>query len=136
MKYIRWFIIGLLFYITIIGYAQITYYANQITITWDAPTTYENGDPLPVDLDIYYDVYIREKDGEQIYLGETMGITYSVTFSIANKKYDIGVVAKYQLDNTWFYSVMNWSIDDVLNQESWDVGFFVPVDPPMNIRIE
>ena len=136
MKYIRWFIIGLLFYITIIGYAQITYYANQITITWDAPTAYENNDPLPVDLDIYYDVYIREKGGVQILQGEVLNPPYTITFPDANKKYDIGVLAKYQLDTTWFYSAMNWSIDDTLNAESWDVGFFVPANPVTNVRIE
>lgn len=136
MKYIKWFIIIAILLITIIGYAQTTYYANQITITWDAPTTYENGDLLPVDLDIYYDVYIREKGELQIYLGETIGITYLITFPNPNKYYDIGVLAKYQLDNTWFYSIVNWSIDDTLNMEAWDVGFFVPANSPINLRIE
>lgn len=119
-----------------IGYTQTTYYANQITIIWDAPTTYENGDPLPVGLDIYYDVYIREKGGVQVLQGEVLDLSYTITFPDANKKYDIGVLAKYQLDTTWFYSTVNWSIDDTLNTESWDVGFFVPANPPTNLRIE
>ncbi len=97
---------------------------------------YENGDLLPVDLDIYYDVYIREKGEAQVYLGEVLSPPYTITFPVVNKKYDIGVLAKYQLDTTWFYSAMNWSIDDALNAESWDVGFFVPANPPTNVRIE
>lgn len=119
-----------------VGYTQTTYYANQVTITWDAPTTYENGELLPIDLDIYYDVYIREKGGAQVLQGEVLDLSYTITFPDANKKYDIGVLAKYQLDTTWFPSVVNWSIDDTLNTESWDVGFFVPANPPTNLRIE
>ena len=131
MKYFRWLIIIAMMLVTIIGYTQTTYYANQVTITWDASTTYENGDLLPAGIDIYYDVYIREKGEEQIYLGETIEITYLITFPIVNKKYDIGVLAKYQIGTDWLYSSILWSIE-----EGWDVGFFVPASPPTNLRIE
>lgn len=136
MKKLIFILIAVLFIVLSVGYTQTTYYANQVTITWDAPTTYENGDLLPVDLDIYYDVFIREKGGEQIYLGEILSPPYTVTFPAPNRKYDIGVLAKYQLEGNWFYSVVNWSIDDILNTEGWDVGFFVPASPPTNLRIE
>lgn len=119
-----------------IGYSQTTYYANQITITWDAPTHFINDDPIPPETIITYDVYIREKGGPQVLQSEVSGPPFTITFPTPNRKYDIGVLAKYQLDSTWFYSVMNWSIDDTLNAESWDVGFFVPANPPTNVRIE
>ncbi len=104
------FILVVFLLLTVIGYAQTTHYANQVTITWDAPTNYENGDPLPIDLDIVYDVYIREKGGEQIKQGEGLSEPpFTITFPQPNRKYDIGIIAKYQLDDTWFYSAMNWS---------------------------
>lgn len=135
-KFILLFIIVLLITMMTVGYTQTTYYANQVTITWNAPTTYENGELLPVDLELSYDVYIREKGGEQTYLSEVLNPPYTVTFPIPNKKYDIGVLAKYQLGTTWFYSTVNWSIDNTLNMEGWDVGFFVPASPPTDLRIE
>ncbi len=136
MKKFIWIVLFIILLIATVITAQTTYYANQITITWDAPTHHTNGDILDPAIVIEYDVYIREKGGVQILQGEVPSPPYTITFPDANKKYDIGVIAKYQLDTTWFYSAMNWSIDDTLNDESWDVGYFVPANPVTNLRIE
>lgn len=131
MKKLKIIIVIILILMFSIGYSQTTYYANQVTITWDAPTTYENGDPLPSELEMFYDVYIREKGGEQIFQVEVANPPYTITFPTSNRKYDIGVLAKYQVDTDWIYSTILWSIE-----EGWDVGFFVPVAPVSNLRIE
>ena len=114
-----------------IGYTQTTHYANQVTITWDAPAEYINGDPLPVELELSYDVYIREKEGEQVLIETISNPPYTITFPNPNMKYDVGVLAKYPIGDDWLYSVILWSI-----QEGWDVGVFIPTAPVINMRIE
>ena len=123
------YIIPLLLIATVIT-AQ-THYADQVTVEWDAPTTYDNGDPIPAGLILTYDVYIREKGGSQVFVGETMTLEYTVTLPAPGMKYDIGVLAKYPVDSDWIYSVVAWSIE-----EGWDVGFFVPAAQPDNLRVQ
>lgn len=117
--------------LTVVGYSQTTHYANQVTITWDAPTTFEDGTLIPPEINIDYDVYLREKGGEQVLIAEIQYPPYTVTLPTPGLKYDIGVLAKYQVGDDWLYSVIAWSI-----QEGWDVGFFVPANPPINLRIK
>ena len=111
--------------------AQTTHYANQVTITWDTPTEYSNGDPLPLDMVILYDVYIREKGEGQVFIAEIDVPPYTITFPNPNTIYDVGVLAKYALGTGWMYSAILWSVE-----EGWDVGWFLPTSSPANVRIE
>ena len=132
-KFILLFTIVVLILASAIGFGQTTHYANQVTILYDAPTTDVDGNPLSqstIDA-LFYDVFIREKGGEQVYIGETDLLEYVVTLPTPGLKYDIGVLAKYPVDDDWIYSAIAWS-----TEEGWDVGFFVPVSPVTNLRIE
>ncbi|KKN05478.1 hypothetical protein LCGC14_1086850 [marine sediment metagenome] len=129
-KYFAWVIIGLLISVAAVGLAQTTHYANQVTITWDAPTTFESGKPIPTEIVLSYDVFIREKGGEQVLVETVDNPPYTVTFPDPGYKYEIGVLAKYYVDEQPMYSAILWSI-----QEGWDVGFFEPASQVTNFKV-
>ena len=59
--------------------AQTVHWADQKTITWDAPLTLVDGSPISSEDIIAYNVYLRHEDATVSFLEITSTIPYTVT---------------------------------------------------------
>ena len=85
-------------------------YCNQLTIGWNAVSTLANGDPIPAEDSVEYEVSLMKlPDGEPVVLGRTATLNYVVT--IPDEGEYIVAVAAVRLcaDGTESVSELNWS---------------------------
>lgn len=60
--------------------------ANQVTIGWDAANTTESGGTIPATDAISYRVYTKRlPNGEEVVVGETAELTYTITFTVEGR---------------------------------------------------
>ena len=88
--------------------AQEIHWANQITVTWDAPTLLVDGTPIPAEDVLAYNMYLKSED-ETVEFIETVS-TMPYTFTLQEGVYDPGVSAlryiggagePFESDITW-----------------------------------
>jgi len=113
---------------------QTVHYANQVTVAWDPVSdtgviTYEvfvAPYPLPDPLDL----------GTLDPPVETAATEATVSFSIEGA-YTVGVRTKKQVDTEILYSEVNWSFENGANTpDPFIVGYYVPPDAPLTLRIQ
>jgi hypothetical protein len=144
MKKLLFFIIlGLCFIFTwtlgatIVQAVDNVYIANQITVAWDAPTTYFNQEPIPETALIKYLLYAKPiTGGTEIPAGDTeVGILEkTITLPSAGIEYLIGAKA-LEVDAAGLAlgsSVIAWSDDTLvcLNGITFSAMYYkIPLNP-------
>ena len=120
--------------------AQTWHNVNQFTCAWDAVTTDDNGDSLPVDGEMHYRLYIANADTDpdktnpvQVYDG--IDLQTIVTLNIKGRYY-VGVQAVWiYTDNSELASIINWA-DEIEYQgtiDLWAIRYYVAPMPPENL---
>ena len=124
MKKIYILLLIVLFLVLSIGYSQESYYANQVTVEWDAVSV-DSGS-------VSYNVYI-ELGGNITKIGDTVDTNYTITFT-EEGKYNIGVSAVRTVDDEVLESDITWSnIEGVPNP--FDVKYYIKPSKPANLKL-
>jgi hypothetical protein len=120
--------------------AQTWYHANEFTCAWDAVTTDADGDPLPADATIEYEVFLANAvtDPDKTSpVSVWRGTELTATIALNTKgQYYVGVKSILVfLDGTELVSDFNWSdVLDARNGEEWAVRHHAPPLKPGNFR--
>jgi len=134
-----WFVIFLLFFgIANIASSETWHKANQITIGWDVVTNNVDGDPIPVEDIIKYNVYIKDKKTSTETLMTETDVNQVILSFTDEGFYYIGVqAARYIPDDTEpILSTISWSSDVsvCLDGVTFGVRYHVPPGGPQNIK--
>ena len=115
-----------------VAFSQTVHWADQKTVTWDAPTHLSNGNPIPPGDTIAYRTYLKHEDDSVEYIEETLDFPYVVT--IPEGVFDFGVCAVRYIPgvSTPGVSLIIWSSDA---DPPFLLGNIVPPDVPGNLRI-
>ena len=141
MKKIIGLILGILFLMVGVVQAQTWYNVNQFTCAWDAVTTDDDGDPLPVDGVLHYRLYLANADTDptkanpvQVYDGTTLETTVTLN---TKGRYFVGVKAAWvYTDLSELTSEINWA-NEIEYQETvdlWAIRHHVSPKPPKNLK--
>lgn len=121
------------------------YIANQIDVSWDAVTTLSNGDTVPPEDTIKYEIYLLPDGGDPatdlLLIDTTETIPYTITMQWDGDYY-AGVKAQRFIpaypDTPASESVIAWSDDPTycLNGSTFGIRFYYPPDiSNFNLRI-
>lgn len=137
------FMIIMILFVLYIGSASAVDWkvTNQVTIAWDAPTTFTDGTPLVSSVIIRYKVYlsnaITDPDkSNPVLLGETDQLEYTVTLNVEGKYFAGVSSARYddsgqQLNE----SDINWSdTNGIWTPAPFGLAHYLLVGPPANLR--
>jgi len=107
--------------------AQEIHWADQKTVTWDAPVTLIDGSPIPPEDVLAYNMYMRHEDGTEVFIETTPTMPY--TYTVPEGVHHVGVSAVRYIGGAGapFESEVLWS--DFL------LGYGRPPAVPENIRI-
>jgi len=109
--------------------AQEIHWADQKTVTWDAPTLLIDGTPIPSEDVLAYNTYLQNYDTDELIVVETVP-TMPYTYTVPEGKFWVGVSALRYIGGVGspFESEVTWS--DFL------LGYGRPPAAPVNIRIQ
>jgi len=85
-------LIGIMMLSCLIGYSQEVHYGRQVTLCWDAVTETVDEEPITVDEDVTYQVYLQHRDTLEIIIIQEILAT-ELTFSYTKGVYVCGVSA-------------------------------------------
>lgn len=114
--------------------------ANQVTVAWDPVTTLSNGDPIPPNDTVTYNVYIRNvaTSTETMVGTGIVNTSYTITFS-AEGKYLVGVSTVRIPEGTTeeMESVVGWSDDPAIaTGGTFGVQMFLLPSNPVNLHVQ
>lgn len=90
-------------------YSQEFIMANQGSVEWNAVTTLNNGDPIPVESTIKYGIYLKDQNDLITKIDETENLLYTYTFFVEGK-FVTGVSAiRYIGTEVINESLINWA---------------------------
>jgi len=111
--------------------------ANQATVGWDAPTTFQNGDPIPQDAVLEYDLYTATlaDHSDAVKVGHSTSLTGVLSFT-AEGNYIVGVSAVRVVSGSPIGSSdIAWSNvpEYCLNGATFGISYYLVPDLPDNI---
>lgn len=135
MKYFRWFIIIVISFLAVIGYAQDRVYVNQISVECDPVAPIE-----PTDI-ITYQWWTDSVMLDKVMEGETNVPEFTFTH-IIESEYILGVGTKrevvFPLFSEIVYSEINWSninIPEGSTPNPFVSVYIKPIQSPENLRL-
>ena len=123
-----WITVTILLFAFSFAMSQEIHWADQKTVTWDAPTLLVDGTPIPPEDVIAYNMYMRHEDGTEVFVETTSNMPY--TYTVSEGVHHVGVSAIRYIAGagTPFESEVTWS--DFL------LGYGRPPVAPVNLRVE
>lgn len=102
-----------------LGFGQALIYTPNATLSWEAVTTLDNGNPIPADGVVTYEIGrspdpIPDRNAPASLLGETAALSFPIVLPEDGVWYAFAVRTKLVADAgaTVLYSPWNWSDDN------------------------
>lgn len=123
--------------------AQTWYTANQRTVTWDATTTLNNGDPLPEGSTISYDVWIANavtdpNKANPVKVATIQELSYTITLNTEGRFF-VGISSNRIVDGEIIStSTISWSDNPEVceNGVAFGLRYYFPPSNPVGLRAE
>ena len=135
MKKILFALLGVLLMIGVASAQWTPFYTNQMTVKWVASDTLVNGDPLPAEDSMEYEILIKQlPDGEEQVLGRTTELVYTVTV-LSEGEWAIGLRAiRILASGSEVPSETNWSTENgEATPNPFSAMYILPPTVPMGL---